>query len=91
MRGALTVLEMTPNEEAAERFDPGLAKFVWLNRLKNSARNCSFAGSLITKSFDRAKSVFQNPGPVMKFLGELPKPVPSPITGAGANTFVLKY
>jgi hypothetical protein len=27
MRGALTVLEMTPNEEGLDRLEPGFAKF----------------------------------------------------------------
>jgi hypothetical protein len=72
-RGELTVLEITPNEEGVETFDPGFPKFGWLNRLKNSTRSSSRMGSRITNALATARSVFQNPGPVTKFLGTFPK------------------
>src|SRR5579863_5451665 len=90
MRGELTVLEMIPKDERVERFDPGFAKFGWLNRLKASTRSSSLIGSRIGNALATERSVFQNPGPVKKFLGEFPKYVPFPITGGGAKAVVLK-
>src|SRR5215472_10633769 len=90
IRGAFAVEEIIPNEPADATFAPGLLKFGWLNRLKNSERNSRLVGSRNGNIFERARSVFQNLGPTMKFLGALPKPVPSPMTGGGAKTLVLK-
>src|SRR6266542_3676932 len=41
----------------------GSLKLVWLSRLKNSPRNCSFTLSVIGKYFATAKSTLAKPGP----------------------------
>src|ERR1700676_3143530 len=52
---------------------PGLRKFAWLRRLKNSARNSSFIRSpMRAVVFENAKSKFTYPGPRSEFLARVP-------------------
>jgi len=45
-----------PNVEVVVRVVPTVWKFVWLKRLKASARNCRFMDSLIRVFFNNAMS-----------------------------------
>src|SRR5438128_321681 len=51
---------------------PGLEKFTLLNTLKNSARNCSLARSVMLVFLIRPRFVLKNRGPRRIFLPELP-------------------
>jgi hypothetical protein len=44
----------------------------WLNELKNSVRNCSFARSVRTMFLNNERSKFTIPGPLKKLRPELP-------------------
>src|SRR5260370_37018214 len=66
---------MCPNEGVPK--DPrGSAKLGWLNRLKNSARNCSSKGSRRRKSLVAEKSRLRKPGPKIALRPRSPN-VPS--------------
>src|SRR5260370_795034 len=65
----------------------GWPKFVWLNRLKNSARNCNDWLSTIGMFLNTEQSKFSEPGPRSVSRPELPN-VP---TAFLAKANVLKY
>ena len=51
----------------------GLPTLAWLNRLKASARSCSFSRSYRAKSLNSEKFTFSKPGPFMSLRCRLPK------------------
>src|SRR5262245_18960363 len=55
----------------------GLARFTWLNKLKNSMRNSAVFDSLSGKRFVNAMSTFLCPGPRSTLRPTLPKSVPT--------------
>src|SRR2546425_11508447 len=67
---------LPPDEAKALRLLTGLAKFTWLKRLKNSARNSTFFDSLIGKRLITEKSTFVCRGPRKTLRPTLPKSVP---------------
>src|SRR5438128_4803677 len=68
---------LPPEDVTALRLLIGLAKFTWLKRLKNSARNSMFFDSLIGKRLITEKSAFVCRGPRRTLRPTLPKSVPN--------------
>ena len=68
---------LPPEANKALRLLIGFAKFGWLNRLKNSARNSNLRDSARGKSFAMEKSKFTCRGPRKQFRPRLPMSVPA--------------
>src|SRR5208282_6010512 len=79
-------LQVSPPAKSELGF-PNLGVLV---KLKNSARTCRPLPSVIAKLRWIARSRFSWLGPRKMPTPQLPKPVPSPITGGGANAATLK-
>src|SRR5213080_1867156 len=67
---------LPPDDANALRLLIGLAKFTWLKRLKNSARNSRFFDSLMGKRLMTEKSTLVCRGPRKTLRPTLPKSVP---------------
>ncbi len=67
---------LPPDEAKALKLLIGLAKFTWLKRLKNSARNSTFFDSRIGKRLMTEKSTLVCLGPRRTLRPTLPKSVP---------------
>ncbi len=67
---------LPPDEETALKLLIGLAKFTWMKRLKNSARNSMFFDSPNGKRLMIEKSTFACRGPRRTLRPTLPKSVP---------------
>src|SRR6185369_16374115 len=91
IRGFAAVDEITPNAGPEEKSLFGRPNFGGFVKLKNSARNCKPAASVILKSRWMPRSRLSWLGPRKIPTPQLPKPVPSPMAGGAAKPVVLKY
>src|SRR5215471_8656296 len=89
--GLEAVDEITPNAGPDARSLTGKSNLGVLVRLKNSARNCRLLDSVTGKFRWIPKSRLRWLGPRSMPTPQLPKSVPSLITGGGAKAFGLKY
>ena len=64
MRGSPAVVVIRPNVPAL-KFRLGRPQLKLLSRLNTSTRNSRFCVDAIGTSLDTARSIFQNPGPLM--------------------------
>ncbi len=69
---SVPTLVMIPKVDGVFRVTFGFTKLKWFNALNMSKRTCMRRPSRIWKLRDRAKSMFQNPGPTIEFLPTFP-------------------